>query len=287
MEEKWDAKRFVEHCEKDRITLTSLVPTQLHDLVKARAPAPPGIRAVVIGGSALSKDLGLRAVELGWPVLQTYGMTEACSQIATEPLAHLHSGFDPDILEVLPGWNLETDRHDALYIRGPALASGYVIKRDWRHRTWLDDVRAPQARDLWRWAPIDPASGLVTRDHVQLWWHGSRQFLRFLARGSSFVKVLGELVNLSALQARLDGIAVSLGLEGGSAVVFSTPDERKGSRLVLVGEPPVKQLEALRKRYNKQSTGCERLDECVHVAALPRTTLEKLDMDALRRLVTT
>jgi O-succinylbenzoic acid--CoA ligase len=54
---------------------------------------------VVVGGGALAKDIGLRALGMGWPLLQSSGMTEACSQLATEPVDHLHSGFDPDSLE--------------------------------------------------------------------------------------------------------------------------------------------------------------------------------------------
>ena len=88
-----------------------------------------------MGGGGLAKDIGLAASELGWPVLQSYGMTEAASQIATEPLSHLLSGFDPDTLEVLPLWQLRTNEHDQLILRGEALAKRYLCQNDdgsWR-----------------------------------------------------------------------------------------------------------------------------------------------------------
>lgn len=293
MEGKWNPRHFVDYCRTERITLVSLVPTQVYDLVRERLEAPPDLRAVVVGGGGLPAKggYGHDAISLGWPLLQSYGMTEAASQIATEPLAHLQAGFDPEDLEVLPGWKLETDRNGVLYVRGAALASGYATKRDWRKRKWIaEDVKLGMSPNvhghpLWDWTPISPDTGLITRDHVELWEHGTRSFLRFLARGSSFVKVLGELVNVDALQPRLEGLAIGSGLGFGKVVVFPLPDERKGARLVLVGQLPMEQLEALRARYNKQSVGCERLDESFHVSALPRTDLGKLDMVSLRRLV--
>ena len=115
-EEKWDAQKFTAFCEAEKVTLASLVPTQVYDLVKAGLEAPPTLRAIVVGGGALptAEDVGPRAIALGWPLLQSYGMTEACSQIATEPLDHLYAGFDPHSLEVLAGWDLSVDSEDTL-----------------------------------------------------------------------------------------------------------------------------------------------------------------------------
>jgi o-succinylbenzoate---CoA ligase len=269
MKGRWDIDRFLSWCLRETITLTSLVPTQVFDLVLANVQAPPGMRAVVVGGGTLAKDIGLRAGALGWPVLQSYGMTEACSQIATEPLDHLYAGFDPDSLEVLPGWDLSTDSTGTLTVKGRALASGYAVKRD----------------EEWSWEPIDAQQGLVTRDRVQLWSHGTRRFLRFLGRESSFVKVLGELVNLSTLQARLDELMAGSEQEFGAAVILSMPDDRKGNRLLLVGTLPPPRLEELRARFNEKSVAYERLDESRHIERLPRTSLGKLDREAFERLL--
>lgn len=268
MPEKWDAVGFAGRCEREGVTLTSLVPTQVFDLVQAGIRAPRGLRAVVVGGGALTRDIGLRAVELGWPLLQSYGMTEACSQIATEPLEHLHAGFDPARLEVLPCWDLETDELGTLTVRGSALASGYAVHRD----------------GVWRWEPIDGTRGLVTRDRVQLSEHGSRSFLRFLGREGSFVKVLGELVNVAALQTRLEGFAVGMGLSPGAVVILALPDARRETRLLLAGEVAADALEHLRGVFNACSARYEHLGSACAVATLPRTALGKLDVQAALRL---
>ena len=59
----------------------SLVPTMLVRLLEAGASPGPGLRRVLVGGGPFPRRLRERA--LGWPLCPTYGMTEACSQIAT------------------------------------------------------------------------------------------------------------------------------------------------------------------------------------------------------------
>ena len=290
---KWDPRRFTDCCQQERVTLASLAPAQVHHLLNVGLKAPPDLRVVVVGGGDLPAKggYGQDARSLGWHLLKSFGVTEACSPIATEPLEHLDGGFIPDILEVLPGWNLETDRNGLLYVRGSALASGYATKRDWRMRKWIaEDVKlsmspADKGHPLWLWEPIDPTSGLVTRDYVELWSQGPRNFLRCLARGSSLVKVLGELVNLSALQPRLVGLAIGAGMGFGNVVIFPMQDDRMGSRLVLVGQLPMKDLETLRAKFNKQVAACDKLDRSLYVPALPRDEMGRPDLVALKRLV--
>jgi len=66
------------------VTLVSLVPTMLHRLLETRQqPWNPSLRAVLLGGAAASAALLTRSREEGIPVATTYGLTEACSQVAT------------------------------------------------------------------------------------------------------------------------------------------------------------------------------------------------------------
>lgn len=273
-EEKWDAAAFARRCAAQEITLASLVPAQVYDLVQAKAEAPARMRAIVVGGGGLSKELGIRALELGWPVLQSYGMTETASQVATEPLEHLRAGYDPESLEVLPCWNVDTTPEGALIIRGAALASGYAIRN-------IDGT--------WRWQAIDADAGFLARDLVQVWWHGTRRFLRFVGRESSFVKVLGELVSLPALQQRLERVLIGEGIDLRTALIWPVPDTRKDTRLLLVGEGQDKhdaaRLENLRVRFNQDVPGYERLDAVLTVPAIPRTPLGKVDAQGVRELV--
>jgi O-succinylbenzoic acid--CoA ligase len=273
-EEKWSAPAFASLCAAQAITLASLVPAQVYDLVQSKVEAPDGMRAIVVGGGGLSKELGFRALELGWPVLQSYGMTETASQVATEPLEHLRAGYDPESLEVLPCWNVDTTPEGALVVRGNALACGYAFRN---------------ADATWHWQAIDADAGFTTRDRVQVWWHGTRRFLRFVGRESSFVKVLGELVSIPALQQRLERVLIGEGIDLRTALIWPVPAARKDTRLLLVGEGLDKndaaRLENLRARFNQDVPGYERLDAVLTVPAIPRTPLGKVDARGMGELV--
>src|SRR5690606_28674444 len=80
---KWNPKAIVKRVGETKATLTALVPTQLHDLIKENIRAPESLRAVVIGGGALNSILESRGVELGWRLFPSYGLTECASQVAT------------------------------------------------------------------------------------------------------------------------------------------------------------------------------------------------------------
>ena len=69
--------------ELGRATLVSLVPTQLSRLLDAGLRAPPRLRAVLLGGGPIPPVLLDRSAEAGVPVVSTYGLTEACSQVTT------------------------------------------------------------------------------------------------------------------------------------------------------------------------------------------------------------
>jgi o-succinylbenzoate---CoA ligase len=66
-----------------RITLVSLVPTMLARLLDAGLERPPTLRWALLGGGPIPAPLLARAQAAEVPVAPTYGMTEACSQIAT------------------------------------------------------------------------------------------------------------------------------------------------------------------------------------------------------------
>ncbi|MGZ8867916.1 MAG: AMP-binding protein, partial [Thermoanaerobaculia bacterium] len=78
----WDPRRFA----AGGFTLSSLVPAQVRDLVSAGLRAPRDLRAIVVGGGNLSDDLYSAGRELGWPLLPSYGLSEAASQVATATL---------------------------------------------------------------------------------------------------------------------------------------------------------------------------------------------------------
>jgi O-succinylbenzoic acid--CoA ligase len=64
-------------------TVVSLVPATLTRLLDAGLATPPALRWALLGGAPLPPALLQRAADAGVPVAPTYGLTEACSQVAT------------------------------------------------------------------------------------------------------------------------------------------------------------------------------------------------------------
>ena len=73
-----------ERAAADDITVVSLVPTQLRRLLDAGARPGARLRVVLLGGAAATPDLLEEARAAGWPVRATYGLTQACSQVAVD-----------------------------------------------------------------------------------------------------------------------------------------------------------------------------------------------------------
>lgn len=82
---RFDARAANEALDRDGVTLASVVPVMLRRLLDDRAgrPFPATLRGLLVGGDAAPPGLLADARALGAPVLPTYGMTEACSQVAT------------------------------------------------------------------------------------------------------------------------------------------------------------------------------------------------------------
>lgn len=172
----FDAAETSELMDEGRFSHASFVPTQLLRVLDYRGgrPPPSTFRCALIGGAHASADLVARALEEGWPLALTYGMTEATSQVATAP---------PDLVRVKPGTvgkpldgvEVRLDDGGEILVRGPTLASGYVASAEdltdeagWYHTGDLG--RLDEDGDLWvtgrRTSRI--VSGGVTVDPVEV-----------------------------------------------------------------------------------------------------------------------
>ena len=86
---EWRLEELVELLGAGAVSHVSLVPTMLSRLLDAglRHPLPASLRCVLVGGAGVPPHLVERALSAGLPLALTYGMTEACSQVATAPPA--------------------------------------------------------------------------------------------------------------------------------------------------------------------------------------------------------
>jgi o-succinylbenzoate---CoA ligase len=101
-------------------TLVSLVPTMLARLLDAGLRAPPALRWALLGGGPIAPALLARAAAAEVPVAPTYGMTEACSQIATH-------GWP------LPGVELMLAPDGEILVRGATVSPGALTADGWLH----------------------------------------------------------------------------------------------------------------------------------------------------------
>ena len=105
--------------ERDRVTLASLVPTQLARMIAAGSP-PSHLRAVLLGGAPTPAALLADARARAWPTLATYGLTETCSQIATQTTSD-----EPGCGRPLDGIDVRI-RDGIIEVRGPTLFTRYL-----------------------------------------------------------------------------------------------------------------------------------------------------------------
>jgi O-succinylbenzoic acid--CoA ligase len=114
-----------ERFEADRVaaalgdaTLVSLVPTMLARVLDAGA-GPGALRCALIGGGPVSPDLLARAAEVGIPLAQTYGLTEACSQVTTSELGDPATAGPP-----LFCTRVQNAADGEILVSGPTVAPG-------------------------------------------------------------------------------------------------------------------------------------------------------------------
>ena len=203
-EGKWDAQRFADWCDEEGVTVSSLVPTQVHDLVNEGVAGPSSVRVMVVGGGALDQELTKQARNLGWPVVPSYGMTETASQVATG-----------DGLPLLPGWEAKVV-DDRLALRGGGLLTALIF------RAGEDFVVEDPKIEGW----------YLTNDWVEV----ENGLLRVLGRADRLVKVLGELVDLEGVE---EFWRSRLGVE---VAVVTESDKRRGVALHLFYEGRDKDL---------------------------------------------
>jgi O-succinylbenzoic acid--CoA ligase len=105
-------------------TLASLVPTMLRRVLAEQPPAPRRLRAVLLGGAPADRALLERAAHAGYPVAQTYGLTEACSQVTVSVPGDLDSCG-----RALPGTRVSVDEDGEIVVAGPTVAvAGGVLR---------------------------------------------------------------------------------------------------------------------------------------------------------------
>ena len=128
---RFNATRVAEAIQSGTVSMASFVPTMLYRLLAAEPGPYTGMKRVLLGGAAASRGLVERALDAGLPILQTYGMTETCSQTATvvpgEAVESLGTTGVP-----LDGVSISTGEAGVgeIVVSGPMVSPGYLGEPD-------------------------------------------------------------------------------------------------------------------------------------------------------------
>ncbi|MBN8536216.1 MAG: AMP-binding protein [Deltaproteobacteria bacterium] len=207
--DKWSLSLFYETLYKNNIHLTSLVPTQIFDIVNQKLKAPKHLRLVFVGGGSLSESLFVAAKSLDWPIVKTFGMTETASMVAT-------SDQTDDSYSGLPGCQFKISKENNLMIQCDSLFSGYLSEQGSDKKFIFTPPKI--VNNFW-----------ISEDLAE-----SKEGLFFLkGREKDLIKIKGELVNLFSLRSLLlqEMEAQQVRVE---MTIISIPDLRNENKLVLI-----------------------------------------------------
>jgi len=165
--ERFELAAALEALMEREITLVSVVATTLRRLLDGGLSRPPALRCALAGGGPVPLALLERARAAGVQVSQTYGLTEACSQVATQAPGAGAAAAGPPLFCT----HLEITADGEILVRGPTVS------------------------------PAVPGGVLATGDLGELLADGS---LRVLGRKSDTIISGGENVSPSEIEAVLE-----------------------------------------------------------------------------------
>jgi o-succinylbenzoate---CoA ligase len=243
-------------------TLVSLVPTVLDRLIAEPVSYRPGpmLRAVLLGGAPVTRELLVRAHAARVPVLTTYGLTETSAQVATRPYAERFAEPPEDDLAPagvpLPGVLVHTVG-EVIRVRGKTLFSGYVGEPG-----------------------SDPGSGWYqTHDRGHFTSKGA---LVVTGRSSDIVITGGENVDPVEVEAALASLP---GVD--AACVLGIPDPTFGeivAALLVTSSDAPESVETIRTMLEPKLASYKLPRRVAVVGALPTLATGKIDRASARTL---
>lgn len=137
--EGFDPARVNDAIDNRGITIVSLVAVMLERVLDAREnrPFPKSLRCILLGGGPASPTLMHRCREIGAPVIQTYGLTEACSQVATVPIGEAGKRIRTSGKVLSPN-EIAVSPDGEILVRGPIVMKGYYRNPDATSRAIVD-----------------------------------------------------------------------------------------------------------------------------------------------------
>ena len=241
---------LAELIDRDGLTHASVVPTMLRRLLEVRGgePVPSTLRCLLVGGATVGGTLVPEVLELGYPLALTYGLTEACSQVATAP---------PDLVVEKPG--TVGPPMDGLAVR--ISQDGELCVRG--------DTVSPGAADAEGWLATGDLGRLDGDGHL---WISGRIGDRIVTGGATV-----DPRSVEAVLEGLPGVA--------SAAVAGVPDDVWGEAVVALIVPDrgvEEDPNALMARAREQLSASELPRHVEFIDTLPVNANGKIDRGRVR-----
>ena len=237
---RWNPSDFHNAIIQSNATITSLVPTQIFDLIDSELKCPDSLRKVIVGGGALDENLYTKAKDLGWPLIISYGMTETSALMACSQL----NDKRPE-MKFLSHIKIE-EMGSKVKIQSDALFSAMVLVSK-------DSVDVQKR-----------IGSFELDDRLEI----SNGTVKVLGRETELVKILGETVNLAKLEKQISRMLSK------NVVIQPVPHERNGYELKVWVESADEAIDI--DKLNSQVMPYERVSEFENISLFPRTALGKI-----------
>lgn len=229
----------------------ALVPMQLQNILKSepvKLPILQKMKAIIVGGAAVGKELerDLQIVEA--PVYATYGMTETITHIA---LKHLNGNQKSQYYKSLPKVKISQDKRGCLLICSPTT----LVKE------------------------------LITNDLVQII---NENTFEYLGRIDNVINSGGIKIQAEKVEQAIGNIFLKLTIEQNFVIIPLPNNVLGQSvNLVIEGEQLTKKLQnSLFKILTSQLSKYEIPKKTFYLLKFPRTLTDKIDKKELIKLLT-
>ena len=196
------SKGFIDLIERDRVSHVSMVATQLKALLELRPEPPKHLTAVLLGGSALPRDMVRKARQNGFPLFTTYGLSEMASQVTTTPPDTPATKWQT-AGKLLRNRELSISTSDEILVRGETLFKGY----------WQGEEINPSTDESGWFATND-------RGHVD-----ADGYLHVIGRCDNMFISGGENIHPEEIESLLLDVPEII-----QAIVIAVPDSKFGQR---------------------------------------------------------
>lgn len=120
------AATFEHHRPTSTVLLPQLLKVWATELAMSGHRAPEDLRFIAVGGAPVPPVLAERAIDLGIPIHEGYGLSECCSVVALNRPGHRVAGT---VGRPLEGLDVRIDDGE-IVVDGPSVTSGYLGRSD-------------------------------------------------------------------------------------------------------------------------------------------------------------